>query len=142
MFGQNCRTILPVAGASKCAMSLELDSPGEWFLSHATNTLYFYPPSGGAPSNGSVVWATHRLFIVKRHLTSTLSASLSATLRPTNRRHGLSADGPVELDYASNCTLQSCKIPDVAGNGVLLGESSNHITIKDCEISGTEEPEC
>ena len=28
----------------------ELDSPGEWYLSKGTKTLYFYPPSGGAPA--------------------------------------------------------------------------------------------
>ena len=76
VFGQPCET--NITGGRRFYVRnvlQELDTAGEWFLSHATNTLYFYPPSGGAPANGSVVLGyLRRLLVLDMHRTSTLSA--------------------------------------------------------------------
>lgn len=120
----------------------ELDSRGEWYLEHLTATLTFRAPDGASPADHLVelgyldrlidvvgTTGSNVQYLNFRGLTFTCTTAyeFGAVEYPL--------EGAIRFEYADNCSVEDCRINDVAANGILLYPYARHITVKNCKIS-------
>lgn len=96
----------------------EIDIPGEWFLDHGTNILYYFPISGFDEKNVSISLNKDTLF--------TLSEAKNISFR------NLIFEGTrgigIEIQKCENTLIDGCEIKNVGRNAVSLSGKNNKIT--------------
>ena len=128
----------------------ELDSPGEWFLNHKSNILYYYPLARVDLSNATIEVVRLRHLVEFR---GTEQAPVRfVTLKGLTFRHAartfmdnkeplLRTDwtvyrgGAIFFEGAEDSALIDCFIDQVGGNAVFVNDYNRRVTIRGCQIA-------
>ena len=128
----------------------ELDAAGEWFLDHASNTLYFYPPVGIDLRQATVEVVRLRQLIewrgtaeqqVKFVSVKGITFRHSARTFMDNREPLLRSDwttyrgGALFFNGAENCAVEDCLLDQPGGNAVFVNKYNRHVTVRGCHIA-------
>jgi hypothetical protein len=134
----------------------ELDAPGEWFLNHKTNTLYFYPPAGVDLTKATVEGVRLPTLIefqgsqekpvrfvgfdgfTLRHTARTFMDNKEPLLRSD---WTINRSGTVFFNGTENCALLNCFIDQPGGNAVFVNNYNRRVLLSglhifDCGASG------
>jgi hypothetical protein len=134
----------------------ELDAPGEWFLNHKTNTLYFYPPAGVDLAKATVEGVRLPTVIefqgsqekpvrfvgfdgfTLRHTARTFMDNKEPLLRSD---WTINRSGTVFFNGTENCALMNCFIDQPGGNAVFVNNYNRRLLLSglhifDCGASG------
>ncbi len=128
----------------------ELDAPGEWFLDRKQHRLYFHPPAGLDLAKATFE-ATRLRTLVEFRGTET-SPVRFVTLKGITFRHAartvmdtreplLRSDwaiyrgGALRFEGAESCTVDSCFLDQLGGNGIFVNHYNRNLTIRGCQIS-------
>ena len=128
----------------------ELDAPGEWFLDHKTDMLYFYPPAGLDLSTAIVEAVRLRHLIELRGTAETpvrfvnlqgLTFRHAARTFMENKEPLVRSDwttyrgGAVFLTGTEDCRLIDSFIDQVGGNAVFVNSYNRRFTVRGCHIA-------
>jgi hypothetical protein len=127
----------------------ELDAPGEWFLNHATHTLYYYPPAGvsldGAvvegvcPANLVEFRGTDKdpvRFVTLQGLTFTQAArTFMQTREPLLRTDwAIYRGGALLFNGAEDCAVVGCTLQQLGGNAIFVNAYNRRVAIRRCHL--------
>jgi hypothetical protein len=128
----------------------ELDAPGEWFLDRKQHRLYFHPPAGldlakatfeatrlrtlveFRGTEGSPVRFVTLKGITFRHAARTVMDTREPLLRSD---WAIYRGGALRFEGAESCTVDSCFLDQLGGNGIFVNHYNRNLTIRGCQIS-------
>lgn len=128
----------------------ELDAPGEWFLDRKQHLLYFHPPAGLNLTTATVEATRLRTlvefrgteespvrFIALKGITFRHAArTVMDTREPLLRSDwAIYRGGALRFEGAESCTVDSCFLDQLGGNGIFVNHYNRHLTIRGCQIS-------
>jgi parallel beta-helix repeat protein len=104
-----------------------LDEAGEWFYDKATNTVYFWTPTGDSPENYTVRGSTiARGIDIRTNYITVQGIEVSEY-----QQYG------IHIYYADNCIVKSNRLKNNDAAGVYLNWGVNETLVTDNEISGS-----
>lgn len=130
----------------------ELDSPGEWFLDTASNTLYWWPPAGVDPATAVVEGVVLKNLVEirgtaahpVRHVTlrglrfAASGLTFMQHYEPVTRSDwAIHRGGAVFIEGAEDCRVEDCDFEDVGGNAVFLSDYNRRVAVVHCRFRHT-----
>lgn len=103
----------------------EIDIPGEWFLDHSTNILYYFPIDGFENKEVRISEKAETLFT----LNNTKNVSFKGLIFDGTRGYAL------EINECDNTLIENCEIRNTGRNAVNLRGRNN--VVRDCYIHDT-----
>ncbi len=132
----------------------ELDAPGEWFLDHKTNQLYYYPPAGILLEQAKVEVPVIKDLIQLKgtsshpvksivfkgfHFTQSMTTFMDQYEPVSRGDWAIHRGGAIFMEGAERCAVENCDFESLGGNGIFMSGYNRANSVRNCRFIHTGE---